>query len=70
MTRIENSLPPEALNRWKADRQRQQQRIEEERAIMRESTRMSLGGKIFLSVWILACLAFIVWSVLNPPCME
>ena len=66
MTRIEDSLPPETLNRWKADRQKQEQRIEKERAIMRESTRMSLGGKIFLSIWIPACLAFIVWSVLNP----
>ena len=52
MTRIEDSLPPEALDRLKADQKKQEQRREKERAIMRESTRMSLGAKIFLSIWI------------------
>lgn len=67
MTRLDDPIPPEARSRWERDRKMRLEQLEEQRAIMRDANRMSLGEKILLSIFIPGCCVFIVWSCLNPP---
>lgn len=67
MTRLEDPFPPEVRSRIARERREREEQAERQRAIMREANRMSLGGRIFLSIFIPTALIFIVWLALNPP---